>query len=105
MEPWLETLDHLIHNTYTGPPVGSDKEILHQIAEAVDYLSSKGLINRNINPDTILITDSVDQNPPKVKLVDFSVSRKLQPEQTEIEYSGHLSKNLWTAPEFFIYIY
>ena len=99
-ERWLAPLDHLINKKYTGPPVGTAKGILHQIAKAVDYLSSKDLINRNINPDTILITDSVDKNPPKVKLVDFSVSRRLHPGQNKIEYSGNLSKNLWTAPEF-----
>jgi len=34
-------------------------------------------------------------------VVDFSVSRKLQPDKNEIDYSGNLSISLWTAPEFF----
>jgi serine/threonine-protein kinase/endoribonuclease IRE1 len=99
MELWVATLEQLINGDYSGPPVGSDKEILLQIARAVNYLSDRGLVNRNIRPENILISEKDGNDPPRIKLVDFSVSRKLKSGQSELENSGQLQKNGWAAPE------
>jgi serine/threonine-protein kinase/endoribonuclease IRE1 len=98
MELCSATLDQLIKGQYKGPPVGTDKDILKQIARAVDYLTGRGLVNRKINPHNILISRPDGTDPPRIKLVDFSVSRKLKSE--EFENSGKSSlQNEWTAPE------
>jgi serine/threonine protein kinase len=102
MELCAGKLRDLVEGNYKGPPVGSGKEILIQIARAVHYLTGMNLINRNINPHTILISLPDDNMPPKIKLVDFSLSRKLGPGQTEMELSNVFQDhgmNDWTAPE------
>jgi len=78
MELCSATLDQLIKGQYKGLPVGTDKDIMKQIARAVDYLTGRGLVKRNINPDTILISHPDGRDPPRIKLVDFSTSRKME---------------------------
>ena len=102
MELCNTTLGKFIRGKYEGPPVGSDKEILFQIARGTEYLTEKGLVNRNINPDTILISLPDGKIPPKIKLVDFTFSRKLDEGVKELEMSGLHKKyglNYWSAPE------
>ena len=99
IELWAATLEQLIKGDYSGPPVGSDKEILLQIARAVNYLSDRGLVIRNISPENILISKTDGRDPPRIKLVDFSASRKLLSGQNELANSGTLQGNSWTAPE------
>jgi serine/threonine-protein kinase/endoribonuclease IRE1 len=97
MEFCRATLDQLIKGQYEGPSVGTDKDVLKQIARAVDYLTGRGLVNRKINPHNILISHPDGMDPPRIKLVDFSVSRKS--ESGELENSGSIVQNEWTAPE------
>jgi serine/threonine-protein kinase/endoribonuclease IRE1 len=102
MELCNTSLGQFIRGKYEGPPVGSDKKILFQIARGIEYLNEKGLVNRNINPDTILISLPDGNIPPKIKLVDFTFSRKLGEHKNEFETSEVHRKfglNDWTAPE------
>ena len=98
MELCSATLDQLIKGQYKGPPVGTDKDILKQIARAVDYLTGRGLVNRKISPHTILISHPDGKDPPRIKLVDFSLSRKSENEELELSGKSTL-QNEWTAPE------
>jgi serine/threonine protein kinase len=91
-----------VRGKYEGPPVGSDKEILFQIARGTEYLTEKGLVNRNINPDTILISLPDGNIPPKIKLVDFIFSRKLDKDVRALAMSEVYKKcglNEWCASE------
>ena len=97
MELCSATLDQLIKGQYKGPPVGTDKDILKQIARAVDYLTGRGLVNRKISPHTILISHPDGKDPPRIKCVDFSTSRKMEMEK--FQNSGDLLQNEWAAPE------
>ena len=102
MELCNTTLGKFIRGKYDGKPIGSDKEILFQIARGTEYLTEKGLVNRNINPDTILISLPDGKIPPKIKLVDFTFSRKLDEGVKELNMSGLHKKyglNYWSAPE------
>ena len=102
MELCAAKIRDLVKGDYAGPSVGNVKEILIQIARAVDYLTGLNLINRNINPDTILISLPDGNIAPKIKLVDFALSRKLGPGQVEMELSNlfqNYGLNDWTAPE------
>ena len=89
IELWVATLEQLIKGDYSGPPVGSDKEILLQIARAVNYLSDRGVANRNISPENILISKTDGRDPRRIKLVDFSVSRKLLSVRTNLPILVH----------------
>jgi serine/threonine-protein kinase/endoribonuclease IRE1 len=102
MELCNTTLGHFIKGKYEGQPVGSEKEILFQIARGIEYLTEKGLVNRNINPNTIFISLPDGKIPPKTKLVDFTFSRKLDEGKNELETSEVHQKyglNHWSAPE------
>lgn len=48
--------------------------LLHQIAEAIDYAHSVGVIHRDIKPANILLED-MNSGGYMVKLVDFGISR------------------------------
>ena len=100
MELCCATLDQLIKKQYDGPFIGTDKEILLQVAKAVEYLADKGLVLRNINPGNIFVSYPNGNIPPKIKLVDFSISREMAPGKTDLSFSGDMRKGYWAAPEF-----
>jgi serine/threonine protein kinase len=99
MELCRATLEQLIKGEYDGPVIGTDKEILLQVAKAVEYLADKGLVYRNINPRSILVSPPDGNIPPKIKLVDFSISREMAPGRTELSFSGVVRNGHWAAPE------
>ena len=98
MELCCATLDQLIKKQYDGPFIGTDKEILLQVAKAVEYLADKGLVYRNINPGSIFVSYPDGNIPPKIKLVDFSISREMAG-KTELSFSGVVRNGYWAAPE------
>jgi serine/threonine protein kinase len=54
-------------------------ELGSQMAKAIFYLSSFGIIHRDLKLENIMMTDNTDQAVPKV--VDFGLSAIISPDQ------------------------
>ncbi|XP_046460948.1 serine/threonine-protein kinase/endoribonuclease IRE1-like isoform X2 [Daphnia pulex] len=89
------TLSEVIENSYKGPALPSDKMVLYQIADGLDYIHSNKLIHRDIKPENILISMA-----GKMKLSDFGLSKQISTRGT-CSISGIKGTLLWMAPEFF----
>lgn len=70
------------------------KEIAYQIATALEYMHSFGIVHRDIKPENILMTS--DKDDATLKLVDFGLSKILGPCEKCVESFGTLS---YAAPE------
>ena len=77
MELCAGTLYDVIEGEYGGPPIGSKREVLHQIASGLEYLHGKDIVHRDIKPHNILISIPIsDREVPLIKLADFGLSRQ-----------------------------
>jgi len=85
----------VIEKSYKGPALPSDKIVLYQIADGLDYIHSNKLIHRDIKPENILISMA-----GKMKLSDFGLSKQISTRGT-CSVSGIKGTLLWMAPEFF----
>lgn len=84
----LDYLKTLPNNRFTD--IDDAKQIIHSVAEALDYAHSKKILHRDVSPDNIFLC-----NDGKVKLIDFGAAR-------EITENGELSvvvKSGCTPPE------
>ncbi|XP_045033312.1 probable LRR receptor-like serine/threonine-protein kinase At4g37250 isoform X3 [Daphnia magna] len=52
----------------------SDALILLQMARGINYIHSKGLAHGNLNPNTVLLADSI---PPRVKISEFGLTNSI----------------------------
>ncbi|XP_046460949.1 cyclin-dependent kinase 1-like [Daphnia pulex] len=88
------SLYQVIKKTFKGTPLlPSDREVLYQIADGLDYVHSKNLVHCDIKPQNILISMTGE-----IKLADFGSSRKTT-NGTFIP-SGPIGGTLqWMAPE------
>ena len=100
MEKYDMTLKSLVDNhavLHIGrhPDVALTRNILRQLANAMEYLHRKNLLHRDVKPDNILLRDDV--NGIQVALTDLGVARVI----ISTEQSGltHAGTNIWMAPE------
>ncbi|XP_053269045.1 homeodomain-interacting protein kinase 2-like [Pleuronectes platessa] len=70
------------------------RPILQQLATALEFLNSAGIIHADLKPDNVMLVDHVRQ-PLKVKVIDFGLSLD-DPE----EMTGEIFQTLWyRSPE------
>lgn len=89
------TLEHVCSNTYNGPDLPPDSQVLYQIADGLDYIHSKKLVHRDIKPENILVSTST---PVRMKLSDFGLSKEVSTMNT-CSMSGFKGTRLWMAVE------
>lgn len=72
-ESYNATIEHFVTEQYTGR-MPSDAQVLYQIAKGIKYLHGQHLWHGNINPRTILISQS---QPLKmmIKVADFGLCK------------------------------
>lgn len=89
MELCAGTLEEAIKNSYKGPNLPSDRQVLHEIVNGLDYIHSQHFVHANLKPTNILISMA-----GQVKLSDWD----LNPLQTKVQkyLEGIL---IWEAPE------
>ena len=84
----------VIKKTYKGTPLPSDREVMYQIASALDYVHSQKLIHLDVNPENILIWNCL------LKLSDFGLCMATR--NGFCVLSGSVRGTLsWMAPEVF----
>ena len=68
MELCAGSLYDVIRGEYEGPPIGSRREVLRQIASGLEYLHEKDIVHGDINPENVLISVSSDRESPAVMI-------------------------------------
>ncbi|MCH2365870.1 MAG: sigma 54-interacting transcriptional regulator [Planctomycetes bacterium] len=68
------------------------RELLDQVLAALDYIHSRGLVHQDLKPQNILVSEN--DGSPRVKLIDFGLSRTTGTESREL--SGTIE---YLAPE------
>lgn len=69
------------------------RSIAHQIASALYYLHSYGIVHRDLKLENILMVDM--NNDSELKLVDFGLSKILGPNETSTDPFGTLVSKLF----------
>ena len=73
MESYAATLEQFCNGQYAGP-MPSDAQVLNQIAKGINYLHTKGFAHGNLNPQTILISQS---QPVRMKVAEFGLKKSI----------------------------
>lgn len=73
--------------------------IMHQIAEAVEYLHIQNIVHRDIKPENILVKAIIDMIPD-VKLSDLGLAKYLDEDRERSAMSTDLGTKAYKAPEF-----
>ena len=100
MEKYDTTLQSLVDNymlMYKGGhlDIALTRNILYQLANAMEFLHRKNLLHRDVKPDNILVRD--DETGIQVALSDLGVSRVIM--ATEVSKLTPAGCNIWMAPE------
>lgn len=69
--------------------------IMAQVADAVDYANSQGIIHRDIKPSNILFDDQANE----VKVADFGIARIMDGSATRTRTGDILGSPLYMSPE------
>ena len=69
-------------------------KLIKQIANGIKYLHEYGIVHRDLKPDNIMLSDMSDE--PKVKIMDFGLSKIMGVNETTDDGYGTLS---FVAPE------
>jgi serine/threonine protein kinase len=99
MEFCAGTLWGVIEKSYQGPALPTDKKVLYQIANGLDYIHSQNVIHHDIKPENILI--SMTGQITQIKLSDFGSSKEINTQGT-FSLSGLKGTRLWMAPELLL---
>ena len=70
------------------------KQLSYQLATAISYLHSFGVIHRDLKPENILMSDNSEEATPHI--IDFGLSVILGPNETSNNPFGTLS---YVSPE------
>lgn len=68
--------------------------IIYKVAKALDYAHRQGIIHRDIKPNNILQTDTLD-----IKIADFSIAMIIREDFLETQFHGFLGSPLYMSPE------
>ncbi|HSM85951.1 MAG TPA: serine/threonine-protein kinase [Candidatus Limnocylindrales bacterium] len=87
------TLDHLVADAPEGRlPLDTALDLIQQIAEALNYAHSAGIVHRDIKPANIIVTGE-----GRAKIADFGIAKF---SQAEITTAGHvLGTPAYMSPE------
>jgi len=77
------TLESLLDDPDIPLPLDQRLEILQQVAEALDYAHTQGIVHRDVKPANILVTQR-----GVAKVTDFGVARMRQSQATTSEFVG-----------------
>ena len=88
------SLEDVIEMKYKGPKLPTDREVLYEIADGLDYVHSQRLVHRDIKPANILVSSN-----SIIKISDFGLSKKISTNST-CNMSGLKGTFLWMPPEF-----
>ncbi len=79
-------------------PVGDAVDIVLQVLEGLDAAHARGIVHRDMKPANVFLTDRGGRS--FVKLLDFGVSKIVEPEQRRLTQTGHiLGTPAYMAPE------
>ncbi|HVT59356.1 MAG TPA: TonB family protein [Thermoanaerobaculia bacterium] len=82
------------------PPLGLALEIATQALRAVGYLHRHGFVHRDIAPDNLMLTRSVDGDP-LVKVIDLGIAKVLEGDGAFTTTGMFLGKPRYASPEHF----
>lgn len=68
--------------------------IIYKVAKALDYAHRQGIIHRDIKPNNILQTETLD-----IKIADFSIAMIIREDFLETQFHGFLGSPLYMSPE------
>jgi len=72
----MEFLDGTPLTTFAGRPWTETVPLLIQAAHGLEYLSSRGIVHRDLSPDNILVIERGDERI--VKLLDFGIAKMFE---------------------------
>ena len=86
LESYAATLEEFCNGKYKCP-MPSHVEVLFEIGEGVNFLHSNGIVHGNLNPQTIVISQSAITGV-RMKVADFGLHKFVVYENEEVNNGG-----------------